>query len=322
MEKKWNGKNFFAKNGSWMALFLLAVVSTILNGKNFLSVSNILNLLRQVSMLGLATIGVNFIIIAGCKDLSVGGIAAVCSMIAAFLSPYGTAAAIIGGTLTALLLGTLNGFLVAVLKILPFIATLGTMIAFNGIALLVHDGKSLAISENSAGFEFLGRGLILNIPFPILIFVVTAAVAIYVSKHTRYGRAVYAIGGNEESAVMMGIQVAKTKMLLYIFSGLLAGFGGIMMSSRLNAGIPFTGKGWDMYTIAAVVMGGTLIRGGEGKISGAVAGILIWGIIQNMINMMGDVSTYWQQIIMGFILLGAVIVQNIAERRRGAINEG
>lgn len=284
--------------------------------------SNLLNLVRQVSMLGLAAIGVNFIIIAGCKDLSVGGIAAVCSMMAAFLSPYGTAAAVAGGILTALLLGALNGFLVAVLKILPFIATLGTMIAYNGIALLIHDGKSLAISENSAGFAFLGRGLILNIPFPILVFAAAAGTAVFVAEHTRYGRAVYAIGGNEESAVMMGIQVARTKMLLYIFSGLLAGFGGIMMASRLNAGIPFTGTGWDMYTIAAVVMGGTLIRGGEGKISGAAAGILIWGVIQNMINMMGDVSTYWQQIIMGFILLSAVIIQNIAERRREVISEG
>lgn len=315
--KKDQIKHILSEYSSWLALLVLVIVAAGLNKGDFLSITNILNLVRQVSMLGIATIGVNFIIIAGCKDLSVGGVAAVCCMIAAHLSRFGLPAALFGGLLGALIMGLLNGFLVSVLNILPFIATLGTMIAFNGIALLLNDSKSLAVINGDGPFGFLGKGLMLGIPFPIIVFAIVAVISIWVSKNTKYGRAVYAIGGSEESAVMMGINVVKIKMILYIVSGLLSGLGGIMMASRLNAGIPRTGNGWDMYTIAAVVMGGTLIRGGEGKISGAVAGILIWGIIQNMINMMGDVSSYWQQIIMGLILLGAVIIQNIAERKQG-----
>lgn len=318
--KKEHIKRLLSEYSSWLALLVLVIVSTCMNKGDFLSVTNILNLVRQVSMLGISTIGVNFIIIAGCKDLSVGGVAAVCCMTAAHLSRFGMPVALFGGLFAALLMGVLNGFLVSVLNILPFIATLGTMIAFNGIALLLNDSKSLAVTNGDGPFGFLGKGLMLGIPFPIIVFAVVAAVSIWISKNTKYGRAVYAIGGSEESAVMMGINVVRTKMILYIVSGLLSGLGGIMMASRLNAGIPRTGNGWDMYTIAAVVMGGTLIRGGEGKISGAVAGILIWGIIQNMINMMGDVSSYWQQIIMGLILLGAVIIQNIAERRQENLN--
>ncbi|MDO4321060.1 MAG: ABC transporter permease [Lachnospiraceae bacterium] len=313
--KSIKAKQIISEYSSWLALLALILVSAGMNRGDFLSFTNISNLLRQISMLGISAIGVNFIVIAGCKDLSVGGMAAVCSMIAAHLSGFGLPVVLFGGLLAAFAMGCLNGVLVAKLKIMPFIATLGTMIAYKGIALLLNDSKSLAAQDGDGPFGFLGKGIVLGIPFPVIVFALIAVCGILVSKHTRYGRAVYAIGGNEESAVMMGIPVERIKMILYIVSGLLSGLGGIMIASRLNAGIPTTGDSWDMYTIAAVVMGGTMIRGGEGKISGAVAGVLIWGVIQNMINMMGDVSSYWQQIIMGLILLAAVIIQNTVESK-------
>ena len=301
--------DFLRKNGPLVVLVSLFLFSCAAFGSRFFQLINITNLLRQISISGLAAIGINFVIISGGRDLSVGAICAVCGMIMAILSPFGFFPAIIGGLVTGAAFGLLNGIIITKFGIPPFITTLGTQLGARGVALLMNRELSIPVDETKRSITFIGRGFVFDMPVPVIIFIVALIIAYIISTRTRLGRAFYAIGGNEESAVMMGIRIDRTKILVYIISGVCTALAAIVLTARLGAGIPVAGEGWDMTIMATVIIGGTLIRGGVGDMRGVLVGTLICGIINNMINMFGNISTYWQNIIYGLLLLVAVIMQ-------------
>lgn len=305
-----------AGNGPLIVLICLFLFSCMMFRGNFFSAFNLSNLIRQVSISAIVAVGVNFVIISGGRDLSVGSICAVSSMVTAILSPHGFWAAAAGGITAGILLGAINGVIITRLGVQPFIATLGTQLGAKGIALLINSELSMTITDQSNMFTTLGRGYILGIPIPAIFMVVIIGIAYYVAKYTGFGRAVYAIGGNEESAVMMGISVNRTKFLVYTISGLTSALAALVLSSRLGAGLPTAGDGWDMTIMATVVIGGTLVRGGVGDMRGVLAGALICGIITNMINMFGNVNSYWQNIINGSLLLMAVMMQTVSANKK------
>lgn len=293
------------------ALFLvvLASAAALLYGNDFLNPFNLRNIFRQSSMIGLISLGMTIIIIGGGIDLSVGAMCALLSVAAAYLSRYGASAAV-GGTLAlGLVLGLLNGFLVAVLRIVPFIATLAAMMTYKGVVFIATDVKSVAVPRGEKAFIAIGRGFILGIPVPVWIFVVAAAALYYFCFHTRNGRQVYALGDNETAARMMGVNTVAIKMLTYAITGLLTAMAGIILAARLGAGQPLGADGWEMNAIAAVLIGGTLLTGGVGSVTGTFLGVLILGLIGNMINLNGEINAFWQRIVTGVLLLGAVFMQ-------------
>nr|WP_122011820.1 ABC transporter permease [Maliibacterium massiliense] len=300
---------FVQGNGPVMVLAALFLFSCIAFGTNFFSYTNLSNLIRQVSIMGLAAIGINFVIISGGRDLSVGSVCAVAAMVMAYLSPYGFFPAVLGALAAGVLLGLINGLVITRLGVQPFIATLGMQLGARGIALLMNGELSIPVDESMTSITFIGRGYIAGIPVPALLFVGCVMLAYFVARRTRFGRAVYAIGGNEESAAMMGLRINRTKVIVYMISGLTTALAAVVLTSRLGAGLPVAGEGWDMTIMATVIIGGTLIRGGVGDMRGVLVGVLICGIITNMINMFGNISTYWQNIINGLLLLAAVIMQ-------------
>ncbi len=317
--KSFDFKRFIKEEGALITFLVLFIFATY-RYDQFFTVLNLKNVLRQVSMLGFVAIGMTFVILIGGIDLSVGSTLAVAGVVAAKLSSYGIAVAIIIPVLIGIILGVTNGILVTKLKIVPFIATLATMLGIRGIAYIATGELSVGASSASPGFIQLGRGFVFGIPVPAILFVLAIIAAVLVSQKTKFGRHVYAVGGNEEASRMMGLKVDKIKILVYTISGAMAAFAGVILTSRLGAGQPVAGDGWELTAIAATVIGGTLITGGVGKFTGTFFGVLITGIIQNMFNMQGNLNVWWQNILMGAILLSVVIAQSQTSKVRKAVS--
>lgn len=296
-------------NGTWIALFILVVAATIFYGTTFLSVSNIFNVLRQSSMIGLIAVGMTCVIITAGIDLSVGATVALTAVTAAVLTRTSVLLALTVPILIGILIGAVNGFVIAKLKIVPFIATLAVQMAVRGIAYIATDVKSVSIAEEAESFLIIGRGYLFGIPIPVILFALAAAVMIFVCSKTPFGRSLYAIGGNEDAARMMGIKVDRNKALSYVLTGGLSGLAGVILCSRLGAGQPVGGNGWEMDAVSAVAIGGTLLSGGVGSVGKTISGVLITGLIGNIINLQGDINTYVQKIINGAIVLIVIIIQ-------------
>ncbi len=296
-------------NGTWIALFILVVAATVFYGTTFLSVSNIFNVLRQSSMIGLIAVGMTCVIITAGIDLSVGATVALTAVSAAVLTQTSVLLALIVPVLIGILIGVVNGFVIAKLKIVPFIATLAVQMAVRGIAYIATDVKSVPIADEAESFLVIGRGHFLGIPIPVILFALAAAVMIFVCSKTPFGRSLYAIGGNEDAARMMGIKVDRNKALSYVLTGGLSGLAGVILCSRLGAGQPVGGNGWEMDAVSAVAIGGTLLSGGSGSVGKTISGVLITGLIGNIINLQGDINTYVQKIINGAIVLIVIIIQ-------------
>lgn len=296
-------------NGTWIALFILVVAATVFYGTTFLSVSNIFNVLRQSSMIGLIAVGMTCVIITAGIDLSVGATVALTAVSAAVLTQTSVFLALIVPVFIGILIGAVNGFVIAKLKIVPFIATLAVQMAVRGIAYIATDVKSVPIADEAESFLVIGRGHFLGIPIPVILFALAAAVMIFVCSKTPFGRSLYAIGGNEDAARMMGIKVDRNKALSYVLTGGLSGLAGVILCSRLGAGQPVGGNGWEMDAVSAVAIGGTLLSGGSGSVGKTISGVLITGLIGNIINLQGDINTYVQKIINGAIVLIVIIIQ-------------
>jgi ribose transport system permease protein len=313
-----------AKIGSLLqrqgALLALAVVFIFASMRydSFLSEENFLNVLRQNSMLGLVALGMTFVILTGGIDLSVGSIVAVAGVAAANLSGRGSvlgAAAAIG---IATLLGLINGLVIAKARIQPFVVTLATMIAARGIALAATGEQSVRVDRLSEGFTWLGRGLVGPIPVPVLILILAYGLGWLVLAHTRFGRHVYAFGDNAEAARLMGLNVNTVTLGVYSLSGALSGLAGVILASRLGAGQPVAGTGWELDAVAAVVVGGTLLTGGQGGAGSTLVGVLLLGFIFNVFNLEGTISSWWQWVLRGVFLLVVVVVQSrLSGRSRG-----
>ena len=297
---------------------LIALAALILFGwlryDNFLGLFNISTVLRYNSMFALVALGMCFVIMTGGIDLSVGATAAFGSVVSALLSPYGTLIGTAGGVAAGLAVGILNGLIIVNLRILPFIATLATMLAANGAALLLAQDQSVSVSYES-GFTDLGQGDFFNIPIPALIAAAAYIVGSIVLNFTSAGRTVLAIGGNEDASRLMGLPVDRVKFLTYVVSGGLAGLAGVILASQFGAGQPIEGVGWELFAIASVVVGGTLLTGGLGSVGATLAGVMLLGLIFNVLNFENgrgfiSLSAYWQSVIRGAFLLFVVILQS------------
>jgi ribose transport system permease protein len=302
-------KKSLAGNGAFIALIVLLAAASFMY-EEFFTLNNMSNVLRQMSMVGLMSVGMTLVILTAGIDLSVGATVAIAAIIAARLSNYGIVPAIAVPLIVGAVIGGVNGFIVNNLRIVPFIATLAVQMALRGAAYLMTDMKSIAVDRSAKTFIALGRGYFLGIPVPVIIFLAVSLTMIFICKKTGFGRSVYAIGGNEDAAGMMGLRVKRDKMLCYVITGLLSSMAGVILCARLGAGQPVSGEGWEMDSIASVAIGGTLLTGGVGGVEKTICGVLIIGFIKNIINLQGDVNSYWQKIIMGIILFLVVMIQN------------
>lgn len=301
--------NLLARHGSLVALLLMMVIASIIYPE-FRTMRNITNVFRQMSMVGLSAVGMTFVIISGGIDLSIGSTIALSGILLAKLSGSSVLLAIVVPLMVGAVIGLVNAFIITRLRVVPFIATLAVQMAVRGVAYVITDMQSVPVSDEKGIFTFIGRGYVLGIPFPVLVFAVVAIVAALVSTRTSYGRSTFAIGGNENAARMMGIRVERSKMISFTTTSVLSALAGIILSARLGAGQPLGGQGWEMDAIAGVAIGGTLLSGGTGGIGKTVCGVLIMGFIKNIINLQGNVNSYWQNIIMGMIILAVIIIQN------------
>jgi inositol transport system permease protein len=280
----------------------------------FLTVSNWTIIITQVSINALLAFGVTFVIITGGIDLSLGSIVAVTGVTSAMLAhpdSYPVLIPILMGLLAGLLMGAFNGFIITKSKIAPFIVTLGTMTIGRGLALILSDGRP--VSNLSDSFNYLGSGTVLGIPVLILIFIFVFAICSIILSKTILGRYIYAIGGNEQAARASGINIDRVKLSVYSISGLLAGLAGILLASRITTGQPNAGAGFELDAIAAVVIGGTSTTGGRGSMAGTLIGVLLIGVINNGLDLL-NVTSYYQQVVMGIIIIGAVVLDSLNQK--------
>jgi ribose transport system permease protein len=303
------------RQGALVALILVCIFGVI-RYENFLTAENLLNVLRQNSMLGFVALGMTFVILTGGIDLSVGSLVAVAGVIAANLAGRGLLIALLAAVAFTTLLGLINGAVIAKARIQPFIVTLAMMIAARGLALVYTKEESVKVSSLSTNFTWLGQGKVGPVPVPVLLLVIAFAIGWLVLSHTRFGRHVYSIGDNEEAARLMGLNVSRVTMCVYALSGLLAGLAGVILTARLGAGQPVAGAGWELDAIAAVVVGGTLLTGGQGSVISTLVGLLLLGVIFNIFNLEGDISPWWQLVLRGIFLLVVVIIQNRLSQRK------
>lgn len=274
-----------------------------------MTVDNILNVMRQVSINALIAFGMTFVILTGGIDLSVGSILALSSAITASLLAGGMdpILAILIGLLAGAIMGAINGFIITKGKVAPFIATLATMTIFRGLTLVYSDGRPITGLSESALFEMMGKGYVSWIPVPVIYMMVAYGILYFILKKTTFGRRVYAIGGNEEATILSGIRVDRVKIWIYSITGLLSALAGIILASRLNSSQPTAGASYELDAIAAVVLGGTSLSGGRGWIFGTLIGALIIGVLNNGLNIM-NVSSFYQQVVKGGVILLAVLL--------------
>jgi ribose/xylose/arabinose/galactoside ABC-type transport system permease subunit len=310
---------FLQKQGALVALILLVIFASI-KYDTFLTSLNILNILKQNSMIGILAIGMTFVILMKGIDLSVGSLLALGGIMAAMLSPYGIIVALVVPVIITALLGCVNGLIIAKLKIEPFIVTLAMMIGVRGFIYAFTEEKTMTVDDRyTQFFSDLGNGAFIGIPNPVWIFVIILAIASFVLHQTKFGRNVYAIGGNEDATLLMGIRVDRMKIMVYALNGALAGVTGIILAGRLGgAAQPVAGNMWELDAIAAVVIGGTLLVGGRGGVFGTFVGVMLLGVILNIINLQGTLDSWWQPVIRGGFLLLIVIIQaQLVKRQNG-----
>jgi inositol transport system permease protein len=312
-------------------LFLVVLMVGFAVGQpRFLSPFNLLNVMRQVSIVGLLSLGMTFVILTAGIDLSVGSLLAFCGLVAAAVDKGGLAHRFTVGSgeatlgygwgpavLAAVLVGTAGGFIqgmaITRLKVPPFVVTLGGMSAWRGAALLFGNGGPISGFDTS--YVWWGQGKIGPIPIPVIIFLICAVACHIVLRYTRYGRQVYAVGGNPEAARLSGLNVPRIILSVYVLTGFFAGLGAFILSARLNSAESVAGTGYELTVIASVVIGGTSLFGGVGTIFGAVVGTLLIGVLLNGLVLM-EVSPYIQQIIIGVIIVLAVAFDTFAKSRR------
>ncbi|PTK93343.1 ABC transporter permease subunit [Staphylococcus gallinarum] len=292
----------------FIGLILLVIIISILNSA-FLEPSNLFNLLRQVSINGLIAFGMTFVILTGGIDLSVGSTLALSSALVAILMVSGVDGiiVIIIGCIFGAVLGAINGFLITLGKMAPFIATLATMTVFRGVTLVITDGNPITNLNGSYAFQLFGRGYFIGIPVPAITMFITFIILYVILHKTIFGRQTYAMGGNEKAAFISGIKVNKLKVCIYGLAGLMSALAGAILTSRLNSAQPTAGMSYELDAIAAVVLGGTSLTGGKGRIVGTLIGVLIIGVLNNGLNLLG-VSSFYQQVVKGVVIIIAVLI--------------
>ena len=303
-------KEFLIKYKSLVGLLVLITIVTILS-PSFLSTKNIFNILRQTSVNGIIAAGMTFVILTGGIDLSVGSILAISGAVCASLLASGQniIIAVLAALIIGAMVGFLNGFIITKGKLQPFIATLATMTILRGLTLVYTDGKPITLGSGDLAIKFgqIGGGKIFGTPTPALIMILVFAICAFVLKNTQMGRYTYALGSNEEATKLSWLNTDKIKIAVYTISGILASVAGIIITSRLFSAQPTAGDGYELDAIADVVLGGTSLTGGKGKITGTIIGALIIGVLSNALNIL-DVSSYYQMMVKGAVILVAVLL--------------
>lgn len=312
-----NFLKFYKKWGIYVLLLIEIIVFTLI-APGFMTWTNMMNVIRQVSMLGIVVTGVSIIMIGGGIDLSIGGQMATSGLIIAMLvinhgmNPF---IASLIGIAVCVLMGAINGFLIVKLKIMDMVVTLGTMTILQGVAYLLTGG--FAIFGMPENFKFIGQGYLGAVPVPVIIFLVIVLICSVVMDKTYFGRHIYALGGNKETARLAGINISKLKVLTYAIAGSLTGIASVIMLARTNSAQPAAGSTYAFDCMTASVLGGVSFAGGEGKIVGGVIGVIFIGILGNALVIMG-ISEYWQNVIKGIILILAVAMDNIQQKAKRA----
>jgi ribose/xylose/arabinose/galactoside ABC-type transport system permease subunit len=304
---------FFRRYGIVVGFVLLFIVTSLLSNV-FLTPTNLINVLRQVSINGILAVGMTLVIISAGIDLSVGSVLALAGAVAASFMVYGFAVGIGLGLAVGVTLGLLNGLMVTRLAIPPFVATLGMMAAARGMTLAYTGGRPIMPARDEL-FRAVGAGYVGPIPVPVIIAGLVFLLFHWILSDTRFGRYLIAVGSNEEASLLAGINVARVRLTVYVISGFCAGLAGIVLTSRLYSAGPLAGVAYELDAIAAAVIGGTSLMGGEGRISGTLIGVLIIGVLSNAFNLVG-VPAHYQDIFKGFIIVAAVGIDTYSKRRR------
>lgn len=301
-------KSILKKNGIVLAFLIICILLSFLS-PYFMDWGNWTNILRQASINGILAIGMTYVILTGGIDLSVGSILACSGIVTGSLvtgnSEISIPLAIACGIGVGTALGSINGLLISRFSVPPFVATLGMLSAARGLTKIYNDGKPF--SGFSPEFKFIGQGHILNIPIPVIILIVAIIIFGFILKYTIFGRYIYAVGGNVRSAKTSGIKTKTVIFSTYLISGALAGLAGVLLTARTTAAVPQAGESYELDAIAAVVIGGTSLKGGRGSLIGTVFGVLIISVINNGLDLMG-VSSYYQQVVKGLIIVVAVLL--------------
>ena len=300
-----------------IALFILCLVISLLSDK-FLTATNLWNVMRQISVNICISVGMTLVVLTAGIDLSVGSILALCGAVTAGLLKNGIEipasnlyvgftmlGAIMAGLLAGSALGWFNGWAITKFKVPPFVATLAMLTIARGLTMLWT--KGFPISNLGENFAWLGTGWLIGVPLPVWISALIVFIAVVITNKTKFGRYIYAIGGNENAATLSGINIKKIKIAVYTLAGALAAVGGILVTSRLDAAQPNAGMGYELDSIAAVVIGGTSLSGGRGSVLGTVLGAIIIGVLNNGLVLL-NVSPFWQQVVKGFVILIAVMI--------------
>jgi len=297
------------QQGALVALVVACIIG-VARYATFLTTENVLNVLRQNSMVGLVALGMTVVILTGGIDLSVGSLLAVAGIAAATVSSHGTVVAIVTGVGVAAVLGLINGLLIAKARMQPFVVTLAMMIAARGAVLAFTSESSVRLASSTTGggtLSWLGQGWIGPIPVPVLLLVLAYGIGWCILRYTAFGRHVYAVGDDTDAARLLGLNVDRVLIGTYVVSGACAGLAGVLLAARLGAGQPVAGTGWELDAIAAVVVGGTLLSGGQGGVGRTLVGVILLGVILNLLNLEGTFSPWWQWVIRGTFLLAVVM---------------
>ncbi|MET9244808.1 ABC transporter permease [Nonomuraea sp. NPDC003709] len=301
------------QHGAMMVLGLLVIVGS-LAFDSFATPENAASVVVSSSFLAIIAIGMTFVIISGGIDLSVGSLFVLGGVLAAYGSQYGLIVALLLPLAVCGVVGLLQGLVIARTGMAPFIVTLAGLLGVRGLMLAIsNEGATTYLVKNRA-FATLGQGELLGLSYPVYITIILALLAMVLLQRTGFGQNVYAIGGNEQAAAFMGVAVVRTKVYVYVMSALLAGLAGALNAARLSSGVTILGIGLELDAIAAVVIGGTLLTGGAGGITGTVAGVLLLGVIQSLINQVGSLTSAFQQVVSGMFLALVVVAQRLLSK--------
>jgi len=297
---------------TYMLIFIVIGLGIVLSivSRNFLTTTNLLNVIRQIAINGILAIGMTIVCLTGGIDLSVGSIVAFSGIITAGLlrdKNWPTLLVAVIAIFVGGVLGLYNGYFVAYWKAAPFVVTLSMMTIARGMTYVYSDGRP--ISNLPAGFLVVGKGSILGIPIPTLILILVFVLASVMLTKLKFGRYIYAVGGNEHAAMVSGINIKRIKMLVYVLSGVACGIASIILTARVSAGLPTAGNGYELDAIAATVIGGTSLSGGRGRLWGTMVGAILLGIVNNGLDLL-NVSSFYQQIVKGLIILGAILIDS------------
>ena len=319
MENRFNAKSFIKTNAIWLVFIVEVIFFAIFSKGTFVSGSNMVNIMRQVSYYGIASVGMTFVILIAGIDLSIGSIITLVNMICAFMMVnmgWNMWIAILVSLIVAVLIGLLNGFMVATIGMPALIATFASQTVFEGLAFLITNGRPISgFTKTNPAINFFARWTLGPIPWCAILMAACFAVGSFILNRSYFGRYFYAIGGNEEAAELSGILVNKMKYLIYALSGFFAGLAGIVLLSRSGSAQTTVGKGLEFDVITCVVLGGVSVNGGIGRISGVIAGVLIIGSLTNGMILL-NVSEYIQMVVKGLVLAAAVGLDCMSNKRK------